>query len=160
MRNLKDYNISRIDYDEIFSELVYYLEQVINELNFYDEDVLKQQIYFTLKKNNIFFQQPENSISSEEYWLHYFENNPDNKPAHIVFYNGSPYFGVRTFLRKYGIKPSKVLAKDPNLGFEENSISELGEFSTDANSDSRMWQGYREIIDTANEIIDEYYNQN
>jgi hypothetical protein len=69
------------------------------------------------------FLSPEETISSREYWDRYFEENPDKKPKHLVYYDreDSPTKAANKFLSEQGIV--KIKPQQKNLGFEKNRVA-------------------------------------
>ncbi len=103
-------------------------------------------------KTGSIWQRAENPISAKEYWEKYFQENPDQKPKHIIFYNGNPTNAVADFLERNGIKQTSSPSQNNELlGFDDN-------FITDKNTDPRANPGYNELIETAHQIIDNYYS--
>lgn len=105
-----------------------------------------------LTKTMAKFKKAENPITSEEYWRRYFETYPDLKPKHLVFYKGSPTSAVLRFLLENNIgQADSSQSEGVLLGFGDHHIKDIND------KESLAWQGYSEIVDTAEQIIDEYY---
>lgn len=101
------------------------------------------------------FKKAENPITSEEYWNRYFNAHPHLKPKHLVFYKGNPTSAVLNFLRENNIGQADTSQSEGVLlGFDDHHISDL----TDKNSSA--WQGYDDLMKTAEELIDEHYALN
>lgn len=68
----------------------------------YDErlDLLAHR-YLLRKNANL--KDTENPITAEEYWENYFKEHPEQKPAHIVYYDGNPSEAVKEFLKEQNI---------------------------------------------------------
>ncbi len=45
----------------------------------------------------------ENPVSAEEYWEGYFREHPEERPAHIIYYDGDPTKAVQGILRQAGV---------------------------------------------------------
>lgn len=97
----------------------------------------------------------DNTIPSRAYWESYFVANPDQKPAHVVYYQWEPTSAVNNFLIENGIKyrwDVSNLSDDPLLGFKDNHVESMDE-------DPRAQPGYENLIDIAHKIIDEHYEE-
>ena len=70
-------------------------------------------------------------VSAEDYWKNYFKEHPEEKPAHIIYYNGDPETAVAEMLAKNGIyvgnhgDTSKETGD--NLGFDDKVVSDGSE---------------------------------
>lgn len=96
----------------------------------------------------------DNTIPSRAYWESYFVANPDQKPAHVVYYQWEPTNAVNNFLIENGIKyrwDVSNLSDDPLLGFKDNHVESMDE-------DPRAQPGYENLIDIAHAIIDSHYS--
>lgn len=67
------------------------------------EEVLDYSVRNYLASHVADLKLAEDTITAEEYWGQYFSENPDQKPAHIIYYDGDPSTAVRTFLIENGI---------------------------------------------------------
>jgi len=45
----------------------------------------------------------ENGVRAEQYWERYFAEHPEEKPAHVVYYDGAPSEAINSLLENYGI---------------------------------------------------------
>lgn len=61
-----------------------------------------------LAKRNADLKLAENPITAEEYWENYFSKNPDQKPAHVIYYDGDPSRAVAQLLADNGIAEKKT----------------------------------------------------
>jgi hypothetical protein len=108
------------------------------------------------------FSRPEQLISSQEYWEKYFEENPDKKPKHLVYYNtkSSPTKAVNDFLAEQGIV--KLKPQERNLGFEKNRVNRNQyDLSNDRirrikESADKIYESIKPII---NQVNEESYNR-
>lgn len=94
----------------------------------------------------------ENTVPAEEYWEKYFREHPEQRPAHVIYYDGNPSEAVKNVLKEAGVledaeKPvwqggrylddvdykeitgrSDTSEKDGVwLGFEENRVAGTGD---------------------------------
>lgn len=93
----------------------------------------------------------ENTISSKDYWEKYFQDHPDIRPKHIIYYDGSPTSAVLAFEQKNGIGSADTSASEGNLlGFDDHHV-------VDMETDPRANRGYDELVQTAEKIIAEKY---
>lgn len=61
----------------------------------------KYQTYDT--ENSVLASVENNGVRAERYWEQYFTEHPETKPAHIIYYDGSPENAVRDLLQTEGI---------------------------------------------------------
>lgn len=73
-----------------------------------------------LGSRNADLKESEDTIPAQEYWEQYFAERPDEKPKHVVYYDGDPSAAVEEFLTANGI----VERKDPDLYFSPSSSSD------------------------------------
>ena len=50
----------------------------------------------------------DDTVTAREYWEGYFAEHPEQRPAHIIYYDGDPSEAVRSFLEEHGILEEKV----------------------------------------------------
>ncbi|MDD4762028.1 MAG: hypothetical protein PHZ25_03340 [Candidatus Pacebacteria bacterium] len=94
----------------------------------------------------------ENTITAKEYWERYFAQHPEQKPKHIVFYNGDPTSAIHEFQQKYGIGQADTSATEGQLlGFDDKHVSDMSK-------DPKTWAGYEELVEMGNKIITEHYH--
>lgn len=124
----------------------------------------KDEIDDLLMKKELLYSKPQKTITSEEYWNNYFENNPDLKPSKIVFYEGnSPTKALNEWRAKNGIMPAgrdedsiqhkiRTEKKPQNLSdFSERNVSQLSKHG---------FVGADRFYDLAKESIERYYAEN
>lgn len=93
----------------------------------------------------------ENTISAKEYWESYFEQHPEQKPKHLVFYGGTPTTAIHEFQTRHNIGQADTSEKDGDLlGFDDRHVRDM-------NKDPRARRGYDELVATAHRIIEEHY---
>jgi hypothetical protein len=93
----------------------------------------------------------ENTISAKEYWEAYFEQHPDQKPNHLVFYNGRPTTAIYEFQTRHNIGQADTSEKEGDLlGFDDRYVRNMRE-------DPRARHGYDELVAAAHRIIEEHY---
>jgi len=101
------------------------------------------------QKYSLSYKRPLNTVCSQEYWLSYFDQHPERKPSHVVFYDGDPTNAVQGFLRENGVSARST--EESLLGFDKNHIK-------DTTKDARAWPGHKELYDKARTIIEEHYS--
>ncbi len=153
-RKLKETGFDRIDFSYLVHKLIYLVGEVIE-----GREISEKELEYELEKGNVFYQKALNPIRAEDYWSNYFKQYPSQKPAHLVFYSGSPTTAVYDFLKNNGIEIGRKTKKekDPFLGFEEHVVKRLDEWSTPSNSDPRVWRGLQEIETRGIQIIKKAY---
>ncbi len=107
----------------------------------------------------------ENAVPAEKYWENYFTQHPDQRPAHIVYYDGNPSEAVEQTLRNAGILSDKTRfgprdgftgrsdtqKRDGKLlGFDENYVH-------DERRDAQIQFGHAEFNEIARKKIAERY---
>lgn len=104
-----------------------------------------------LKSVNANWKRAENTITAQEYWERYFAKHPEQKPKHIVFYDGDPTSAIYEFQQKYGIGQADTSATEGQLlGFDDKHVRKMRE-------DPRAWVGYDELVKMSHRIIAEHY---
>jgi hypothetical protein len=69
---------------------------------------------------------PDKTITSEEYWTNFFTDHPEQKPSHVVFYDGIPTEAVQKFMEEHGITQASAEENiDENLDFGENRVQDM-----------------------------------
>lgn len=119
-----------------------------------------------LEDKNAHMKFTEDAISSKEYWESYFAENPDQKPAHVVYYSGEPSEAVRKFLKSNQILEERSVSGDNDykqvltgpgdtverdgdfLGFDKNYIG-------DGVDDIEMKSEHKRFNELAREVIRE-----
>lgn len=71
----------------------------------------------------------DDTVSAQEYWGQYFNEHPDEKPAHIVYYDGDPSTAVKEFLKAHGILREKKRYDSREFSDDEQSITSEGDSS-------------------------------
>lgn len=117
----------------------------------------------------------EGVISAKDYWEQYFIDHPEQKPAHIVYYDGEPSFAVKQFLSDNGILedqgddffgepirandmknitgPGDTSERDGEmLGFDQHYIS-------DGNKDEALVGEHKRFNEMALRILEERYGK-
>ncbi len=95
----------------------------------------------------------ENTISAKKYWESYFEQHPEQKPRHLVFYDGTPTTAIHEFQTKHNIGQADTSEKEGDLlGFDDRHV-------LDMSKDPRAKRGYDELVAMAHKIIKEHYRK-
>lgn len=110
------------------------------------------------------FQEAKNAISSKEYWEKYFNENPNQRPKHVIYYKGNPTDSIKNLLRENGIFTEDKLtgeitgrsdtSKDEGgyLGFNHNEI--------DSKEYEESSEEKKKFTEMAKKIIADYYGLN
>jgi predicted nucleic acid-binding Zn-ribbon protein len=128
---------------------IYYAYPDSGKLGFGDskKDVAVQK----LRSVSANWKRAENTITAKEYWEAYFEQHPDQKPKHVVFYDGTPTTAIHEFQTRHNIGQADTSEKEGNLlGFDDRHVLNMSE-------DPRAKRGYDELVATAHRIIEEHY---
>ena len=93
----------------------------------------------------------EQTISSKEYWEAYFAQHPQQKPKHLIFYDGDPTAAIYEFQQKNNIGRADTSETEGKLlGFDDKHIVDMHE-------DPRAKIGQDELVETAHQIITDHY---
>lgn len=104
-----------------------------------------------LRSTSANWKRAENAITAKEYWEAYFEQHPDQKPKHLVFYDGTPTTAIHEFQTRHNIGQADTSEKEGDLlGFNDRHVLNMSE-------DPRAKRGYDELVATAHRIIEEHY---
>ncbi len=71
------------------------------------EEKADYSIRLYLESNNADLKEAEDTIPAREYWEQYFADHPEEKPKHIIYYDGDPSTAVEEFLTEHGIAKQK-----------------------------------------------------
>lgn len=112
----------------------------------------------------------EGAVPAEEYWEGYFREHPEQKPAHIIYYDGDPSRAILGTLKEAGILEEarapygnrydewqRVTGRGDSherdgvwLGFEENHVAEPGR-------DEKMSREHEEFNEIARRLVAEHF---
>ncbi len=117
-----------------------------------EESTPEEAAYRKLKLASANWKKAKNGVTAKEYWEKYFLDHPEQKPKHIVFYDGDPTLAIHKFQQKYGIGEADTSNVEGQLlGFDDKHQV------LDYNKNSRIWAGYEELVATSHKIIAEHY---
>ncbi len=112
-----------------------------------EEDAVRQ-ILLSASAN---WKRAESTVPAKEYWEAYFEQHPDQKPKHLVFYDGTPTTAIHEFQTRHNIGQADTSEKEGDLlGFDDRHVRDMSK-------DPRANRGYDELVATAHRIIEEHY---
>lgn len=112
------------------------------------EEDAARQILLSASAN---WKRAESTVPAKEYWKAYFEQHPEQKPKHLVFYDGTPTTAIHEFQTRHNIGQADSSEKEGDLlGFDDRHVSNMSE-------DPRANRGYDELVATAHRIIEEHY---
>jgi hypothetical protein len=104
-----------------------------------------------VRKSGAHWKRAEETVTASEYWEDYFSKNPKKKPAHVVYYSGSPTTAVQGFLKEHQIGTADQSETEGQLlGFDDRHV-------TDMKNDPRANAGYDKLVEVAHQIIEEHY---
>lgn len=94
----------------------------------------------------------ENAVSAEEYWERYFAEHPEQRPAHVIYYDGNPTQAVVSTLKQAGI------LEDTLRPYGLDSYSEWQRYTGRGDSHERDggWLGFEKNLvrdDTTDEAL-------
>jgi hypothetical protein len=97
------------------------------------------------------------TVTAKDYWESVFTANPQIRPKHVVYYDGSPTDAVLEFQQKHGIGAADTSAKEGKLlGFDDHHIV-LQEKGDVPDPDNRSMRGHDDLVALAEKIIKERY---
>ena len=103
------------------------------------------------KSSNAKYKRSETTIASNEYWEKYFAEHPEQRPKHIVYYNGDPTNAIYRFQQENHIGSANTSKVDGQLlGFDDNHVVDMA-------NDPRSNIGHQELVNLGNKIIREHY---
>ena len=103
-------------------------------------NIVKQEVDILLPKL------VENGIPAQQYWESFFEKHPEQRPKHIIYYDGTPTDAVKHLLMQQDIgDPDMVPPEGKLLGFDDNLVLN--------STDEQVNIGKQEVIVTANKVI-------
>jgi hypothetical protein len=122
-------------------------------LIYWDKDTSAERFQALIDGSGAKYKRAENTISAKEYWEDFFSKDPNLRPKHIVYYEGSPTSAVYRFQQEQGIGSADTSNVEGQLlGFDDHHV-------TDVTNDPRANQGHQELIDMGNKIIEEHYKK-
>lgn len=111
----------------------------------------KEAALSKLRQASANWKRATNTVTAKEYWEAYFEQHPDQKLKHVVFYDGTPTTAIHEFQTRHNIGQADTSEKEGDLlGFDDRLVRDIHE-------DPRARRGYDEFIATAHRIIEEHY---
>lgn len=115
----------------------------------FDEEALRK----IAEKSGADLKRAENTIPAKEYWEAFFVKNPNLRPKHVHYYDGNPTASVFEFQQQNGIGNADTSDTEGQLlGFDDNHVIDMQE-------DPRANAGYKELVATANKLIEENYSK-
>lgn len=128
------------------------IKRSLSESNESSEEGLNHLINNMLQKSGKLYFEAKDTISSQEFWESYFEDNPEKKPSKIIYYEESdPTDALRKW--REGERIHKQ-AKDKNIEFEERNVhrndpcvtGDIPRFKTLAEKVIKEYFAKREIV--------------
>ncbi len=84
---------------------------------------LEIEIKRGLREQDLLYEKPKHTISSQQFWDTYFQQHPSKRPSKIVFYKGDdPTQALNTWRSSEGITPYAKQAEDVNVGFSSHHV--------------------------------------
>lgn len=78
------------------------------------EEISDYSVRLFLKSYNADLKLATDTVTAEQYWEQYFKDHPDERPKHIVYYDGDPSTAVREYLKQNGIVEDLEVYGDPD----------------------------------------------
>lgn len=120
------------------------------ELFYKEEHSVDGTVRSVLQEANILYKEVTNAIPSQEFWENYFAQHPDQRPKHVVYYQGdNPTEVLRQWRESEGI--TNKAEDQGDLGFSERHIASTEGFGPQASL------GIEHFQSRAVEVIDSYF---
>lgn len=151
--------IMKLGFDEETAmDITYSLFSSVDGINQYQYtgaigfgDTKKEAALSKLRQASANWKRASNTVTAKEYWEAYFEQHPDQKPKHLVFYNGTPTTAIHEFQTRHNIGQADTSEQEGDLlGFDDRHVRDMRE-------DPRARRGYDELVATSHRIIEEHY---
>lgn len=128
------------------------------------EELLETLMQKVVSEENLDLKLAENPITAEEYWENYFRDHPDERPAHVIYYDGAPTKAVERILGQIGVSegenytdygkvvsgPGETVERDGKyLGFDKHYA--------DDRDDPRVQEGHERFNQLARKVIAERF---
>ncbi len=105
-----------------------------------EEESFRILLRYSLESRCFGFKKAENPISSEAYWQQYFEQHPEQRPKHLVFYDGDPSDAVDKLMLDHHI------ATRVRSGKSRSDISPNAEGPGDTHEKDGQWLGFEKNL--------------
>ena len=93
------------------------------------DEKLRELIRQSLKRRSLGYKKAVNPIPAEEFWKRYFDQHPEQRPKHVVFYDGDPSEAVAKLLRREGIARRSYMMLDDTLSDDLPNVTGPGDTS-------------------------------
>jgi hypothetical protein len=146
---LLDQELQKIGFDQDASAAL--IPDLRGDLIFWNKDVPIEKFQELINGSSGKYRRAENTVPAKDYWEDFFSKNPNLRPKHIVYYDGSPTSAIYRFQQENGIGSANTSKTEGQLlGFDDHHI-------IDVENDPRSNQGHKELVDLGNKIIAEHY---
>jgi hypothetical protein len=118
----------------------------------YFDTLTEEKLRAIAKQSGAEWKRAEDTVSSKEYWEKYFEEHPDQRPKHLVYYDDEdPTSAVYEFQQRNGIGAANTSdSEGVFLGFDDHHIEDM-------RTDPRARKGYDELEELGLKLIDEKF---
>lgn len=143
--------LNKIGFDEegvnsILNNLYMSLGQKVETSQF------KSNLMSAWKESTAKYLRAKDKVRSEDYWEDYFSQQPELRPKHLIYYDGSPTRAVDNFIRENGIGRADVSKEEGKLlGFDDNMVLDMV-------NDPRPNRGHDELLSIGYRIIKEEFS--
>jgi hypothetical protein len=128
---------------------------------YWTKEFNEEQLQNIIRESGANWARAKDTITAKDYWESFFASNPQIKPKHIVYYEGSPTAAVFEFQQKNGIGAADTSVKEGVLlGFDDKHLrlnEQMGVGNAALNQDNRAMKGHDELVALATDIITERY---
>ena len=112
----------------------------------------KSNLMSAWKESTAKYLRAKDKVRSEDYWEDYFSQQPELRPKHLIYYDGSPTRAVDNFIRENGIGRADVSKEEGKLlGFDDNMVLDMV-------NDLRPNRGHDELLSIGYRIIKEEFS--
>lgn len=141
--------LTKVGLDKDAIEMV--LPKLTSALVLWRRDISLENALKALTESGSQWQRATNTISAREYWEKYFEQHPELRPKHIVYYDGDPTSAIHGFIRKNGIGKADTSDKEGDLlGFDNHHVTNMSEHPVSTS-------GYNELVEIGHRIIKDHF---
>jgi len=115
------------------------------------EDVPRDRLIDMVDGSSAKYKKAKNTITAKEYWEGFFAKNPNLRPSHVIYYDGSPTDAIYEFQQKNGIGGADTSKTEGQLlGFDDHHLTDVG-------NNPQANRGHQELVDLGTKIITDHY---
>lgn len=135
------------------------------------EEIEDKSIRTFLDEYSLDRKMAEDTIPAEEYWEEHFRQHPEQRPAHLIYYDGNPSQAVKELLSSGGILREKRVYGTHYEFDSQQSLTGKGDsserdgamlgfeahYAGSGSDDARVQEGHERFNQLARKVIAEHY---